>query len=125
MNKTYVQHEGLAMGAPTYPILSEFYLQHLENSKIYNLSLNYNNMGYFRYVDDVLIIYNESIADIDGLLKCFNNFTSKLKFTIEKEMGRRIIFLDITIHREENSMSIDMCRKQTYRLHHTKRLMPS
>ena len=34
MGQTYIQHEGLATGAPTSSILSEFYVQHLENSKI-------------------------------------------------------------------------------------------
>ena len=29
MNQRYVQHDGLAMGAPTSSILSEYYLQHL------------------------------------------------------------------------------------------------
>ena len=57
MDQTYVQHDGLAMGTPTSSILSEFYLQHLENSKIYDNLLNFNIMGYFRYVDDLLIIY--------------------------------------------------------------------
>jgi hypothetical protein len=56
MDKTYVQHDGLAMGAPTSSILSEFYLQHLKNSKIYDILLNFNIMGYFQYVDDLLII---------------------------------------------------------------------
>jgi hypothetical protein len=108
MDETYLQHEGLAMGAPTFSILSEFYLQHLENFKIYNLLINYNVMGYFRCADDVLIIYNESTTDIDDILKCFNNLTPKLKFTIGKEMGGRINFLDITFHREENNFSIDI-----------------
>ena len=44
---TYAQHEGLAMGAPTSSILSELYLQHLENSKIYNMLLSFNIVGYF------------------------------------------------------------------------------
>jgi hypothetical protein len=47
MDKTYVQHDGLAIGAPTSSILSEFYLQHLENSKIYDILLNFSIMGYF------------------------------------------------------------------------------
>jgi hypothetical protein len=68
MDKTYVQNDGLAMGAPTSSILSEFYLQHLENSKIYDILLNFNIMGYFRYVDDLLIIYNERKTDIEDLL---------------------------------------------------------
>jgi hypothetical protein len=57
--RTYVQHDGLTMGAPTSSILSEFYLQHLEHSKIYDILLNFNIVGYFRCVDDLLIIYNE------------------------------------------------------------------
>jgi hypothetical protein len=66
MDQTYVQHDGLAMGAPTSSILSEFYLKHLENSKIYDLLLKFNIIGYFRYVDKLLIIYSERTTDIEG-----------------------------------------------------------
>jgi len=45
MGQTYVQHDGLTMGAPTSSILSEFYLQHLENSKIYDILRNLNIVG--------------------------------------------------------------------------------
>ena len=41
------QHEGLAMGAPTSSIFSEFYLQYQENSKIYDLlrsHIQYNDL---------------------------------------------------------------------------------
>jgi len=68
MGKTYTQHDGLAMGVPTSSILSEFFLQNLENSKIYDILLNCNIVGYFRYVDDLLIIYNERKTDIQDLL---------------------------------------------------------
>jgi len=61
---TYKQNEGLAMGAPTSSILSEFYLQHQENSRIYDLLRNHNIAGYFRYVEDNLIIYDESTTNI-------------------------------------------------------------
>jgi hypothetical protein len=63
--KTYVQSEDLAMGAPTSSILSEFYLQHLENIKIHNLLLDHNIEGYFRYVDDILVICNENRTNIN------------------------------------------------------------
>ena len=36
----YVQNEGLAMGAPTSSILSEVYLQHMENTAIHELLKN-------------------------------------------------------------------------------------
>ena len=42
---TYIQMEGLAMGAPTSSVLSEFYLQHLETTNIYNALLEHNIVG--------------------------------------------------------------------------------
>jgi hypothetical protein len=35
--KTYIQQKGLAMGAPSSSILSEIYLQFLENTKALNI----------------------------------------------------------------------------------------
>ena len=72
---TYRQHEGLAMGAPTASIFSEFYLQYQENSRIYDLLRSHNIAGYFCYVDDILIVYNESTTNIEDLLHCFNSLT--------------------------------------------------
>ena len=37
----YIQNEGLAMGAPTSSILSEIYLQYMENTTIYELLIKY------------------------------------------------------------------------------------
>jgi hypothetical protein len=113
-NTTHIQSEGLAMGAPTSSVLSEIYLQHLENFKIVNLLINHKVVGYFRYVDDILIVYNEDITNIDSLLHQFSNITSKLKFTVEKERDRKLNFLDITITRGEEKFTIDIYRKPTY-----------
>ena len=113
-NTTYLQPEGLAMGAPTSSVFSEFYLQHLENHKIYNLLLSHKVEGYFRYVDDILIVYNEDNTNIDILLDHFNNLTPKLKFTIEKENNRQINFMDVAISRETNKLGINIYRKPTY-----------
>jgi hypothetical protein len=91
------------MGAPTSPNLSEFYLQFPENSKIY-LLLDYNISGYFWYFD-ILIIYKENTTSIEDLLNNFNELTLNLKFTLEKEAERKINFLDITIHREQQPVN--------------------
>jgi len=47
MNQTYMQIEGLAMGATTSSITSEVYLQFLENNGIYNILTKHNIKGYF------------------------------------------------------------------------------
>ena len=74
------------MGAPTSSIFSEFYLQSLENSTIYTVLLEYDVKGYFRYVDDILVVYDEEKSNIEALLGCFNNISHELKFTVQKEL---------------------------------------
>jgi len=94
-----------------------FYLRNyvsVENSRIYDILRNHNIASYFRNVDDILIIYDESTTNIEDLLHCFNNLTPILKFTLEKEMERKINFLDLIIHREHNKFSIDIYRKPTF-----------
>jgi hypothetical protein len=61
------------MGAHTSPFLSEFYLQFIENTTIYSLLIDYNISGYFRYVDDILILYKENTINIDDLLNTSTN----------------------------------------------------
>jgi hypothetical protein len=68
---TCTQSEGLAMGAPTSSISSQFYLQYLENSRIFNLLLDHDMEEYFRYVEDILIVYNESETNVDNILDHF------------------------------------------------------
>ena len=54
--KHYKQTDGLAMGAPTSAILAEVYIQHMEHTQIYDILNKQNIIGYFRYVDDILIV---------------------------------------------------------------------
>jgi hypothetical protein len=102
------------MRAPTSPILSEFYFQFLENTTIYSLLRDYNISGFFRYVDDILILYKENTTNIDDLLSTFIKLTTNLKFTLVKETEGKINFLDITIHRETSSLSMEIYRKPAY-----------
>ena len=87
------------MGAPTSSILSEIYLQYIANSEIFNILTIYQIIGYFRYVHDILIIYNDSLTNIHAVLELFKNISQTLHFTIEQEINNSINFLDITIHK--------------------------
>jgi len=68
-NKTYIQKSGLAMGAPSSSILSEIYLQFMENTKIFEILRNSKIEGYYKYVEDILIIYNENCTNIEEVHK--------------------------------------------------------
>jgi len=102
------------MGAPTSSILSEVYLQHLENTTIHLLFEKHSVKGYFRYVDDILLAYaDDKNNDIQNLLKEFNSLSLKLKFTIEEGQDNHIHFLDITITKNPKDLSFGIYRKPT------------
>jgi hypothetical protein len=67
--------------------------------------------GYFRYVDDVLIIYKEDQTNINEVLNQFNNITPGLKFTLEHEQNNKINFLHLTISRDIKTFSVNIYRK--------------
>jgi hypothetical protein len=108
--KYYKQMEGLALGAPTSAILAETFIQHMEHKYIYPILNTQQIIAYYRYVDDILIIYNKKKTNIEETLTHFNNIQPS-KFTIEKEKHRKINYLDITIHRRNNQFEFSIYRK--------------
>lgn len=58
-------------------------------------------MGYFRHVDDILIMHNRKLGGINHTLQEFNNtHIQNLKFTIEKETKQQNKFLS---HHDTNN----------------------
>ena len=70
------------MGAPTSSILSEVYLQYLESTTICELLEKHKIESYFRYVDDILIVYKEHKTNIHRMLNEFNKLAPSMKFTL-------------------------------------------
>jgi hypothetical protein len=60
------------------------------------------------------LIENEDNTNIEDLLHHFNNIAPSLNFSMERENKCSINFLDLTIHRKDNSLSIDIFRKPNY-----------
>jgi hypothetical protein len=90
------------MGAPTSAILAGTFILHMEHKYIYPILNALQIIAHYRYVDDILIIYNKKKTNIEEALKDFNNIQRSIKFTIEKEKHKKINYLDITIHRKNN-----------------------
>ena len=63
---------------------------------IYN---KHNITAYFRYVDDILVIYDSRHTDIKTIQDDFNTLHPNMMFTAEPESNNQINFLDITIHK--------------------------
>jgi hypothetical protein len=112
-NRSYSQLNGLAMGAPSSAILSEIHLQHLEHTKIIETLTQHGVIGYFRYVDDILTLYDENSTDIQELHRLFNNLSPTIKFTLETETNCSINFLDISIQNTSYMLAFNIHRKPT------------
>jgi hypothetical protein len=113
-NNQYIREQGLAMGAPTSSLLPEIYLQHLESTKIFYILRNHQLIGYFRYMDDILIIYKNNLTNILEILRLFNSISTTLTFTMEEETNSSLNFLDKSIHKTDNKISCSIYRKPTF-----------
>jgi hypothetical protein len=101
------------MGAPTSAVISEAYIQNMECKQIFPILVKHQLIGYFRYVDDILIIYDQAKTNIDQTLVNFNEQQPTIKFTIEKESQNSINFLDLTVHCNEIEFEFEIYRKPT------------
>ena len=101
------------MGFPSSSVFSEICLQYMENTAIFDILVHNNITGYFRYVDDILFAYDKNITDINEVLDSFNGLMPAIKFTIEKEIENKINFLDITIAKEQDKLTLDIYIKPT------------
>jgi hypothetical protein len=107
------QHDGLAMGAPSSGLIAEFFLQHIEDVHLAHLSHKHRIINYFRYVDDILLIFDSNHTDIQTILTDFNALHPNLQFTAEVEKDSVINHLDISIHKTPNNLKTSIYRKPT------------
>jgi hypothetical protein len=73
----------------------------MEHKYIYPVLKIRKIMAYYRYMDDILIIYDQRETNIEQTLEEFNNMQPTITFTNEKEQKEKINYLDITIHRKK------------------------
>jgi hypothetical protein len=112
-NELYSQNEGLAMGAPTSSILAEIYIQYLEHNGIIQILQNHHIIDYYRYVDDIPIIYDETHTNILNTLDEFNSVDPNIQYTAETQNDGKLNYLDITIINNNNTFTFAIYRKPT------------
>lgn len=102
--------EGLA---PTSNILAKVYIQHTEQKQLYPISKEGQIIGYFRYKDNSLIIYNWNKTNVGETLTEFNKQSTSIKFIIKKEQHNSISFLNSTICWKGTNLEFEIYRKPT------------
>ena len=68
---------------------------------------------YRKYVDDLLIIYDQSRIKVDKILN-FINIDDHLEFKVSEEVNNTLQYLDLSIRRNNNNIVLDIYRKPTY-----------
>jgi hemerythrin-like domain-containing protein len=76
-----MQKDRLAMGALSSSILSKIFLQKLEHTHIPLLTEKHKLINYFRYIDNILIIFDTNHTNTQSILNDFNTIHPIIKFT--------------------------------------------
>jgi len=84
--KLYEQKEGIPMGSPTSGIMSEIFLQNMENEHSHDITRKNKIAPPARYVDDILIIYDSVISSKNYILNDLNSIHKKIRFIHENEI---------------------------------------
>jgi hypothetical protein len=121
VNQNYFQYEGqifqpqkgIAMGSSISGTMAEIYLQYLEATHIKHWLDSREIIFYKGYVDDILLIYDQSKTDEQTLLRQINKVDKNLQFKISTEENNTVNYLDISIHRNNNSITVGIYRKLT------------
>jgi hypothetical protein len=67
----YKQTDRLALASPTSSILAQTYTEHMEHTQTYPILIKQQIVAYFRYIDDIRIIYDKNSC-IEDIYICIN-----------------------------------------------------
>ena len=92
-NVIYQQCDGVSIGSSLAPVLASIILTEFEKVVVTSLMKSGNLTFCCRCVDDTSVLVKED--EIDKMLKAFNSFQSKLRFTVDKFEIEDVHFLDL------------------------------
>jgi len=83
-------------------------------------------MNYFRYVDDILLIFDSNHTNIQAILTDFNTIHPKLHLTAETEQNNTKNYLDISIQKNcTQYKNSHLQETHIYRYYHSLLYQPS
>jgi len=99
------------MGSPLSPILVDIIMDDLKMQCM--KKLDFRVRSYYRFVDDIFLIIPRNKIDI--ILKIFNEYHSRLKFTHEIEINNFLSFFNtLVIRGKDGKILTNWYRKLTY-----------
>jgi hypothetical protein len=95
----YKQKMGVAMGTPIAPTLANIFMTQLEEEFLN--TQEHKPIVYKRYIDDIFIIWDQSLEDFNTFMQAYNNFHPTIKF--EHNISENTVdYLDLTIYKGNN-----------------------
>ena len=110
-NQFYEQTHGLPMGSPLSPIVTEIYMCDFEERALETAP--FMPICWIRKVDDVFAVLRQT-DDPVTLLAHLNTQNNRMKFTMEREDGNKLPFLDVLVERNNNTLQTSVFRKKTH-----------
>ena len=114
MKRFYEQCNGLAMGYPRGPTLTNVFMYHCENIWFQNCPSHFKAIIYRRFVDDTLLLF-PSKDHVEKFRNYLNKQHKNVKLISEIEENGSLLFLDIKISHENNKFVTSVYRKRTFR----------
>ena len=108
--KIFLQINGTAMGTSMAPTYANIFLKHKEENWLNSEPLSTNIILFKRYIDDILIIYNNQNHDQDQLIQNLKKCYEPLTLTTETSTNS-INYLDLTLSLTPNQISTKIYRK--------------
>ena len=95
-NKYYSQIDGVAMGSPLGPTLTNIFLCYHESNWLKDCPKNFKPIYYKRNVDDIFVLFIKPEHAL-LFLEYINKKHKNIKFSIETELNGSLSFLDFKI----------------------------
>ena len=109
----YEQIDGVAMGSPLGPSLTNIFMCSLEHKFLDNCPSDCKPILYRRFVDDTFCIFRNK-QQVDKFLSHINSSHGNITFTAEISTDNKLPFLDTLVTFNNNSFSTDLYRKKTF-----------
>ena len=108
----YTQVDGVAMGSPLGPSLSNAFLCHHETKWLNDCPEKFKPVFCKRYVDDIFMLFKRP-EHVKSFVDYMNSKYKKIKFSFETEKDEQMPFLDVNVFRENGKLVTNVYRKET------------
>jgi hypothetical protein len=102
------------MGSPISSTSAEISRQYLEAIYIKHWMESREIILYKRYVDDILIMYDQTKTDETTIHNTINSIAKNLEFKMTAEENHTISYLDLFVNRKPNHIELDIYRNPTH-----------